>query len=130
MELSPAGTTETAPVRKQKRRRIATHPLQRTQEHALSAVEGKGTPGCVVGEEIKTEGWATCQMRFSATQGFVSSGKFGESAGSIPRMFKLLVLMLSFLVATSSAADLSTRKHLNLVTIKTMVAAAEARPRG
>ena len=45
-------------------------------------------------------------------------------------MFKLLVLMLSFLVATSSAADLSTRKHLNLVTIKTMVAAAEAEARG
>ena len=41
-------------------------------------------------------------------------------------MFKLLVVMLSFLVTTSSAADLSTRKHLNLATIKTMVAAAEA----
>jgi glc operon protein GlcG len=41
-------------------------------------------------------------------------------------MFKLLALMLSFLAATSSAADLTTRKHLNLATIKTMVAAAEA----
>jgi glc operon protein GlcG len=52
--------------------------------------------------------------------------KIGESADSIPRMFKLLALMLSFLAATSSAADLTTRKHLNLATIKTMVAAAEA----
>src|SRR5438552_3330983 len=41
-------------------------------------------------------------------------------------MFKLLAVMLSFLVATSSAADLPTRKHLNLATIKAMVAAAEA----
>jgi glc operon protein GlcG len=52
--------------------------------------------------------------------------KTRESAGSIRRMFKLLALMLSFLAATSSAADLTTRKHLNLATIKTMVAAAEA----
>jgi glc operon protein GlcG len=41
-------------------------------------------------------------------------------------MFKLLLLMLTFLVATSWAADLPTRKQLNLATIKTMVAAAEA----
>jgi glc operon protein GlcG len=41
-------------------------------------------------------------------------------------MLKLLALMLSFLAVTSSAADLSTRKQLNLATIKTMVAAAEA----
>jgi len=41
-------------------------------------------------------------------------------------MFKLLVVMLTFLVASSLAADLPTRKHLNLATIKAMVAAAEA----
>ena len=41
-------------------------------------------------------------------------------------MFKLLALTLIFLMATSWAADLPTRKHLNLATIKTMVAAAEA----
>jgi glc operon protein GlcG len=52
--------------------------------------------------------------------------KISGSAGSIRRMFKLLALTLIFLVATSWAADLPTRKHLNLATIKTMVAAAEA----
>jgi glc operon protein GlcG len=41
-------------------------------------------------------------------------------------MFKLLAVMLSFLAVTSSAQDLPTRKHLNLTTIKTMVAASEA----
>ena len=41
-------------------------------------------------------------------------------------MFKLLVVMLTFLLASSLAADLPTRKHLNLATIKAMVAAAEA----
>jgi glc operon protein GlcG len=41
-------------------------------------------------------------------------------------MFKLLALTLIFLVATCSAADLPTRKRLNLATIKAMVAAAEA----
>ena len=51
--------------------------------------------------------------------------KTGESAGSIRRMFKLLVVM-SFLAATVFAADLPTKKRLNLATIKTMVAAAEA----
>jgi glc operon protein GlcG len=40
-------------------------------------------------------------------------------------MFKLLVAMFS-LSALVFAADLPTRKQLNLVTIKTMVAAAEA----
>src|SRR6266705_4635546 len=49
----------------------------------------------------------------------------GKSAGSIRFMFKLLVVMLSFVTA-ASAADLSTRKHLNLAAIKTMVTAAEA----
>lgn len=44
-------------------------------------------------------------------------------------MFKLLALMLGFLAAISSAQDLPTRKHLNLATIKTMVAAAEAEAR-
>src|SRR5438477_10894153 len=41
-------------------------------------------------------------------------------------MFKLLALTLIFLMATSWAADLPIRKHLNLATIKTMVAGAEA----
>ena len=40
-------------------------------------------------------------------------------------MFKLLVVMLSFL-AVSFAAELPSGKHLNLAAIKTMVAAAEA----
>ena len=52
--------------------------------------------------------------------------KICESAASIRRMFKLLAVMLSFLAVTSSAQDLPTRKHLNLATIKTMVAASEA----
>ncbi len=51
--------------------------------------------------------------------------KTGKAAGSIRAMLKLVV-MLSFLMATAVAADLPTRKHLNLATIKTMVAAAEA----
>jgi len=38
-------------------------------------------------------------------------------------MFKLLVVMLSFVTA-ASAADLPTRKHLNLAAIKTMVTAS------
>ncbi len=41
-------------------------------------------------------------------------------------MFKLLALTLTFLAANASAQDLPTRKHLNLATIKTMVAASEA----
>jgi glc operon protein GlcG len=40
-------------------------------------------------------------------------------------MWKLLFLMLSFAV-TSSSTDLPTKKYLNLAAIKTMVAAAEA----
>ena len=57
--------------------------------------------------------------------------KSANPAGSILRMFKLLVVMLS-LVATASpvgapsSADLPTRKYLNLAAIKTMVAGAEA----
>ena len=41
-------------------------------------------------------------------------------------MLKLLVVTLSFLMATAFADDLPTKKHLNLATIKIMVAAAEA----
>ena len=40
-------------------------------------------------------------------------------------MFKLLVVLLS-LVAAMSAADLPSKKYLNLAAIKTMVAGAEA----
>ncbi len=42
------------------------------------------------------------------------------------RMLKLLLTIFS-LTAVTFAADLSTRKQLNLATIKTMVAAAEAK---
>jgi glc operon protein GlcG len=52
--------------------------------------------------------------------------KIAASADSIPRMFKLLALMMIFLVTISSAQDLPTRKRLNLATIKNLVAAAEA----
>jgi glc operon protein GlcG len=45
--------------------------------------------------------------------------------GSILRMFKLLVVMFS-LTAVMLAADLPSRKQLNLATIKLMVAGAEA----
>ena len=51
--------------------------------------------------------------------------KTGGALGSILRMFKLLVVGFS-LTAVLLAADLPTRKQLNLATIKTMVAAAEA----
>ena len=44
----------------------------------------------------------------------------------MPRMFKLMVVMLCFLAAISSAADLPSKKYLNLAAIKTMVAGAEA----
>jgi glc operon protein GlcG len=44
----------------------------------------------------------------------------------MPRMLKLLAVMLSLLAATSSAADLPSKKYLNLAAIKTMVAGAEA----
>lgn len=40
-------------------------------------------------------------------------------------MFKLLFVMLAFL-GTALAADLPTKKYINLAAIKTMVAAAEA----
>jgi glc operon protein GlcG len=51
--------------------------------------------------------------------------KMGGALGSILRMFKLLVVGFS-LAAVLLAADLPTRKQLNLATIKIMVAAAEA----
>ena len=41
-------------------------------------------------------------------------------------MLKLLFAMLAFFAATAFAADLPTKKYLNLAAIKTMVAAAEA----
>lgn len=51
--------------------------------------------------------------------------KTGAVIGSILHMFKLLVVMFS-LTAVMLAADLPSRKQLNLVTIKLMVAGAEA----
>jgi glc operon protein GlcG len=42
------------------------------------------------------------------------------------RMSKLLPVMLATLMAMMSAADLPSKKYLNLAAIKTMVAAAEA----
>jgi glc operon protein GlcG len=51
--------------------------------------------------------------------------KTGKSAGSIHAMFKLLVVMLTFMVAVS-VAELPTKKRLDLATIKALVAAAEA----
>ena len=51
--------------------------------------------------------------------------KISGVLGSILRMFKLLVVAFG-LTAVLLAADLPTRKQLNLATIKTMVAAAEA----
>ena len=51
--------------------------------------------------------------------------KTGGPLGSILRMLKLLVVGFS-LTAVLLAADLPTRKQLNLATVKTMVAAAEA----
>jgi glc operon protein GlcG len=44
---------------------------------------------------------------------------------TIPRMFKSLIVMLC-LMETLMAADLPSKKYLNLVAIKTMVAGAEA----
>jgi len=41
-------------------------------------------------------------------------------------MSKLLFLIMGFLFAAASFADLPTKKYLNLAAIKTMVAAAEA----
>ncbi len=51
--------------------------------------------------------------------------KTGSAIGSILRMFKRLVVMLS-VAAVMLGADLPTRKQLNLATIKLMVAGAEA----
>jgi glc operon protein GlcG len=51
--------------------------------------------------------------------------KTGKSAGSIPAMLKLLVVMLTFMVAIS-VAELPTKKRLDLATIKALVAAGEA----
>ena len=48
-----------------------------------------------------------------------------ERGASIMRMFKLVALVVSLMTLTS-AADLPTKKWLNLAAIKTMVAAAEA----
>jgi len=45
---------------------------------------------------------------------------------SILPMLKLLFAMLAFFAATAFAADLPTKKYLNLAAIKTMVVAAEA----
>lgn len=55
--------------------------------------------------------------------------KTAKAAGSILRMFKPLLLMLSVLVTTSFGADLPSKKYLNLAAIKTMVAGAEAEAR-
>ena len=41
-------------------------------------------------------------------------------------MLKLLFVVLAFFTATAFAADLPTKKYLNLAAIKTMVVAAEA----
>jgi len=62
------------------------------------------------------------------------TGNWDSPCGSILRMFKILVVMLSLVatassVAAPSSADLPTRKYLNLAAIKTMVAAAEAKPK-
>jgi len=55
----------------------------------------------------------------------LSSGKPGRQLVASLPMLKLLVVMLSVLVAMASA-ELPTKKYLNLAAIKTMVAAAEA----
>src|SRR5882762_6105724 len=54
----------------------------------------------------------------------LSSGKPGRQLVASLPMLKLLVVMLSVLVAMASA-ELPTKKYLNLAAIKTMVAAAE-----
>ena len=48
------------------------------------------------------------------------------ATGSILRMFKFLLMTLSLFAMVAAAADLPTKKYLNLAAIKTMVAAAEA----
>jgi glc operon protein GlcG len=51
--------------------------------------------------------------------------KTGKSAGSIRAMFKLFVVMLTFMVG-ASVAELPSKKRLDLATIKALVGAAEA----
>jgi len=58
----------------------------------------------------------------------LSSGKPREQLVASLAMFKLLIVMLSILVATASA-ELPSKKYLNLAAIKTMIAAAEAEAR-
>jgi glc operon protein GlcG len=55
----------------------------------------------------------------------LSSGKPRKQLVASLAMFKLLIVVLSILVATASA-ELPSKKYLNLAAIKTMVAAAEA----
>lgn len=55
----------------------------------------------------------------------LSSGKPRKQLVASLAMFKLLIVMLSILVATAFA-ELPSKKYLNLAAIKTMVAAAEA----
>src|SRR4051794_12620362 len=57
------------------------------------------------------------------TRVIVSAGQ--HPRGSIPAMFKLLVVMLTLMVAVSFA-ELPSKKQLNLATIKALVSAAEA----
>jgi glc operon protein GlcG len=54
------------------------------------------------------------------------SGKLAVPVVASDSMFKKLVVVLS-LMATTLAADLPSKKYLNLAAIKTMVAAAEAK---
>jgi glc operon protein GlcG len=55
--------------------------------------------------------------------------KTENAADSILRMFKPLLLIMSLFVTTSFGADLPSKKYLNLASIKTMVAGAEAEAR-
>jgi glc operon protein GlcG len=45
---------------------------------------------------------------------------------TIPRMFKSLIVMFCLMSALAAAADLPSKKYLNLAAIKTLVAGAEA----
>jgi len=65
-----------------------------------------------------------CGTKGSAVPRF-SSGKSRKQLVASLAMFKLLIVVLSILVATASA-ELPSKKYLNLAAIKTMVAAAEA----
>ena len=58
-------------------------------------------------------------------QSTLSSGKLKVQLVASFAMLKLVVVMLSLLVATASA-ELPSKKYLNLAAIKTMIAAAEA----